>query len=333
MPAQTRPAALRDPQGRVLDYLRLAVTDRCNLRCRYCMPADGIALVDHDDVLRFEEMERLCRLLVTRGVRKIRITGGEPLVRRGVVDFMARLGALPGSPEILLTTNGVLLRGRLDDLRLAGVRRINLSLDSLDPATFETIARRDVLADVLPLLDEIPAAGLGLKVNVVVLPGVNDHELPDFVELTRDRDLTVRFIEPMPFDGTGLLAGRSIDGDGILEILNSRVHLERAVGDPRGVDEIYAVEGWRGRVGLIRGHSRTFCATCSRLRIDAQGALRTCLYGAARVSLRTLIRTGATDDELIAAIGAAVAGRFDDGHAAARDRDDPAHQSMASIGG
>jgi cyclic pyranopterin phosphate synthase len=325
---------LLDPQGRTLAYLRLSVTDRCNLRCRYCMPADGIELVDHADVLSFEETTRLCALFTWLGVRRIRVTGGEPLARRGLTDLLRVLADLPAAPEVLLTTNGVLLGDRLDAVRAAGVHRVNLSLDSLDRATYARITRRDALPRVLPLLDAVPAAGLGLKLNVVVLPGLNDGELPDFAALCADRDLTVRFIEAMPFDGGDGVPRRILDGEEILARLCAAYPLARLPDRPAAVDELYAAPGWRGRVGLIRGHSRTFCGDCNRLRLDARGRLRTCLYGDPAADLGALLRGGADDAEVIEAVRAAVGRRLPDGHAAQRARDaGAARDSMASIGG
>jgi len=324
---------LRDPQGRQLDYLRLSVTDRCNLRCRYCMPTDGIPLVSHRDVLSFEELYRLTALFAGVGIRKIRLTGGEPLVRKGVLRFMARLAELPSRPEILLTTNGVLLADRLADLPAAGVRRVNLSLDSLDRDTYRHVTRRDELPRVRPLLDLIPAAGLALKINVVVIPGVNDDELPAFVELTRERDVTVRFIEPMPFVGSGERLARGITGDEIIERLRVRFELQESPNAAADVDDLYTIPGHRGRVGVIRGHSRTFCAGCSRLRLDARGRLRTCLYGATGADLGRLQREGARDDLLEQAIRTSVANRLLDGRAAERERTDRTFDSMAQIGG
>jgi GTP 3',8-cyclase len=322
---------LRDPQGRSLDYLRLAVTDRCNLRCRYCMPEDGIQLVGHDDVLSFEELHRLVALFCEQGVKRVRITGGEPLVRRGVIEFMARLSDLPSHPEILLTTNGVLLPGRLGDLYDAGVRRINLSLDSLDRDIYHQITRRDSLDRVLPLLDEIPAAGFELKVNLVVLPGINDHEIPAFAKLARDRRLQVRFIEPMPFAGGGTVT--PFDGERILSCLTDDAEINFGPATHEGVADIYRAEGWAGSVGIIRGHTRTFCGTCSRLRIDTRGGLRTCLYGEAEADLRTLIRSNGSDTTILQAIRNAVARRFADGHETEHQRREINSDSMSSIGG
>jgi len=324
---------LRDPQDRTLDYLRLSVTDRCNLRCRYCMPPGGIPLVRHQDVLSFEEMHRLTTLFTGLGIRKIRITGGEPLVRKGVLRFMARLADLPSQPEILLTTNGVLLADRIADLLAAGIRRVNLSLDSLDRETYRHITRRDELPRVRPLLDLIPEAGLALKINMVVMPGVNDGELPAFTELTRDRDVTVRFIEPMPFVGSGESIGRRIAGDEILDRLRARFELHESPNTAAAVDDLYTIPGHRGRVGIIRGHSRTFCAGCSRLRLDARGRLRTCLYGAAGADLGRLLRKGAGDDLIVQAVRTSVGNRLLDGRTVERARADKMFDSMAQIGG
>jgi len=297
------------------------------------MPTDGIPLVSHRDVLSFEELYRLTALFAGVGIRKIRLTGGEPLVRKGVLRFMARLAELPSRPEILLTTNGVLLADRLADLPAAGVRRVNLSLDSLDRDTYRHVTRRDELPRVRPLLDLIPAAGLALKINVVVIPGVNDDELPAFVELTRERDVTVRFIEPMPFVGSGERLARGITGDEIIERLRVRFELQESPNAAADVDDLYTIPGHRGRVGVIRGHSRTFCAGCSRLRLDARGRLRTCLYGATGADLGRLQREGARDDLLEQAIRTSVANRLLDGRAAERERTDRTFDSMAQIGG
>ncbi len=322
---------LRDSQGRSLDYLRLAVTDRCNLRCRYCMPEDGIQLVGHDDVLSFEELHRLVALFCDQGVKRVRITGGEPLVRRGVIEFMARLSELPSHPEMLLTTNGVLLAGRLEELRDAGVRRINLSLDSLDRDIYHRITRRDSLDQVLPLLDDIPAAGFELKVNLVVLAGINDHEIPAFAKLARDRRFQVRFIEPMPFAGGGTVT--PFDGERILACLTADPEINFESMSRDGVADIYQAGGWLGSVGIIRGHTRTFCGTCSRLRIDTRGGLRTCLYGEAEADLRAIMRSDGSDATLLQAIENAVARRYADGHETEHHRREINSDSMSSIGG
>jgi len=324
---------LVDPQGRTLNYLRLSVTDRCNLRCRYCMPAEGIQQVPHSDILTLEETLRLCSLFTEMGVNKIRITGGEPLVRKGVLSLMTSLAQLPTRPEVLLTTNGLVLAEHLAELKAAGIKRINLSLDSLDAKTFTDITRRQGFEKVRSALDLILEMGLGLKLNVVVLPGINDHEIPDFVELTRKNPLSVRFIEPMPFAGLGKAMEDTIDGKEILLRLRGKYELKPVSQKADAVDSLYAVSGFKGTVGIIEGHSRTFCATCSRLRIDSRGRLRTCLYGAPGVSFLPMIREGGSDDDLADAVRNELLFRFPDGKKAELAHHLVGLESMASIGG
>ncbi|MEN8008298.1 MAG: GTP 3',8-cyclase MoaA [Candidatus Krumholzibacteriota bacterium] len=324
---------LVDPQGRKLNYLRVAVTDRCNLRCRYCMPAEGVKQVSHDDILTLEETLRICSLFAEMGVAKIRVTGGEPLVRKGVVPFIHSLAQLPTRPEVLLTTNGLVLEEHLAKLKAAGVRRINMSLDSLNAETWTEITRRKGFAKVRSAVDRVLEMGLGLKINVVVLPGLNDHEISDFVELTRKNPLAVRFIEPMPFDGAGKALEDTIDGHEILVRLRGKYELKPVLQQADAVDKLFNVSGFKGTVGIIEGHSRTFCATCSRLRLDSRGRLRTCLYGAPGVNLLEMVRAGRSDDELAAAIRTEISYRFKDGKKAELAHHLVGLESMASIGG
>jgi GTP 3',8-cyclase len=325
--------ALIDGQGRRLDYLRLSVTDRCNLRCRYCMPAEGIERLPHHDILSWEEMHRLCALLTGCGIRKIRVTGGEPLVRKGVVDFLAGLRELPNRPEIVLTTNGVLLLENLAQLQAAGVRRINLSLDSLQPEVYADLARRNHLDDVLKSMHAVLDAGLQLKINVVVVAGCNDRELLDFAALTRDLDLELRFIEAMPFAGEDARPWTPFGGDEILARLNQELELTAAGTSSSGNAVLYSAAGHRGRIGVINGFQRNFCGTCNRLRVDATGGLRTCLYGPTMVDLRALLRDGTRDEEIVSTVRQAVTVREIDGHDAAAIKNKPSQDSMSSIGG
>jgi molybdenum cofactor biosynthesis protein A len=322
-----------DPQGRCLDYLRLAVTDRCNLRCRYCMPDTGIPAIAPGETLSFAELTRACSVFVGGGVRKIRITGGEPLARKGVIEWMREIAQLDPDLEVLLTTNGVMLEQSLPGLMEAGLRRVNLSLDTLDPDTWKLITRRDGFEAARRSIDVVLEAGLGLKVNVVVQPGVNDHEILDFVALTRDRALAVRFIEPMPFDGAGKALTETIDGQEILLRLRSRFDLTPVSQAADAVDSQFTVRGFTGKVGVIEGHSRTFCSTCSRLRLDSRGRLRTCLYGAPGMNLLHLMRDGGSDDDLIAAIRNEITYRFQDGKKSELAHHLVGLESMASIGG
>ncbi len=324
---------LVDPQGRRLDYLRLAVTDRCNLRCQYCMPAAGVTLGERDEILSIDELIRVGGIFAGLGVRTFRITGGEPLVRRGVVSLIAALRALPSSPEVLLTTNGLLLADHLDALADAGLQRVNLSLDSLDPATWATITRRDGFERVRAAVDQVLARGMGLKINMVVLPGTNDHELAAFADLARERPVTVRFIEPMPFVGEGRLCGPGITGTEILAKLAGSHAIEAEPVVAGSVEKLFRIDGFLGRIGVIEGHSRTFCGTCRRLRLDARGRMRTCLYGRPSAFLRPLIRAGAEDSALIAAIRQSVAGRLADGVASELDHRRHNLDSMVNIGG
>jgi cyclic pyranopterin phosphate synthase len=326
-------APLRDPQGRLLDYFRLSVTDRCNLRCRYCMPAAGITTIPRADVLTLEELLRVTDILVRLGVRKVRFTGGEPLVRKGVVELMAAVHDLAPRPEILLTTNGLLLAANLAELHRAGLRRVNLSLDSLDAENWRRITRRDGHELVMRAIDQVLDLDLGLKLNVVVLPGVNDHEVPDFVALTRERPLSIRFIEPMPFDGAGKPLAATISGPEILDLIRPRYELQPLENPVGAVDRLYAVPGHLGTIGVIEGHSRTFCGSCRRLRLDARGRLRTCLYGRPQAELREVMRAGAADRDLMSVITGAIARRLADGLAAEQDSRLFGLQSMASIGG
>jgi molybdenum cofactor biosynthesis protein A len=333
MTAPTTPLPLIDPQGRVLDYLRLSVTDRCNLRCRYCMPAEGVPLVARDMVLSMEELQRVGAIFTQLGVRKIRITGGEPLLRKGVVDLLGSLHSLPQAPDILLTTNGILLRDNIDALYSAGLRRINLSLDTLDAKNWVTITRRSGHETVMHAIDLVLAKGMGLKVNVVVMPGVNDHELNDFVALTRDRDISVRFIEPMPFDGAGKPLAQTVTGDEIRARIGEAYQLEPIANTPGAVDKLYKIEGHQGDIGIIEGHSRTFCSSCRRVRVDARGRLRTCLYGRPQTDLRVMMRDGASDAEIMSTIRDVVAKRLVDGKAAEQDSRLIGLESMVAIGG
>jgi len=326
---------IEDGQGRRLDTLRLSVTDRCNLRCRYCMPPEGLTPGESELRLDWDEAERLARIFVSLGIERIRITGGEPLTRPGLDEFLRRLADMDGGPELLLTTNGTLLEAHLPTLESVGIRRLNISVDSLKPMVYRAITGRPDLPRVLRAIDTAHGRGFHIKINVVVLHGLNEPEIPDFVELTRDRPFTVRFIEPMPFCGRtdGPAPESEIDGDRVLETIRNRFEIEPL---PRGRSTVAArwrVPGFAGRIGIIFGHSRRFCRRCSRLRVSVQGALRTCLYGAPALDLRELLRGDASDDDIADAIRAVVRERAANGHEAeAARRLDPLG-SMARIGG
>jgi cyclic pyranopterin phosphate synthase len=294
-----------DPSGRALDYLRLSLTDRCNLRCVYCMPEEGVVWKPHAEILRFEEVLRLCRILCDLGIRRIKLTGGEPLIRRGLENLIRELREIPLLEEITLTTNGLLLAGFLD--RLGGDARfllngVNVSLNSPDAANFARIARRDGLDTALAGMRRALAAGIPVKLNCVPVRGFNEQDLAATAALAKDEVRAVRFIELMP-----LGAGASLEGIPRAEVLGI---LEREFGLLRrdysragnGPAVYYAVPGFSGKIGFISAISETFCSGCNRLRLSADGRLRACLASEIGVDLRSLLRSGAGDDEIRSAV-------------------------------
>lgn len=309
-----------DAHGRRIDYLRISLTDRCNLRCVYCMPEEGVVWKSPEKILTFEEIERFARLAVGEGIGKIRLTGGEPLVRRGVVDHIRRLRAITGLEAIALTTNGTLLPGFAADLRAAGLSRVNISLDSLDSEVFARITRGGRLEDALAGVDAALAAGFEpVKMNVVVVRSLH-QDLLAFARLAQDRPLHVRFIEYMPVgddaeEGAGC-AGDSgpfhwtradhIPSDDVLEELRERgagsglgelvpVARDAAPGG-WGPARYYRFEGARGTLGVISPLSHHFCGECNRLRLTADGMLRTCLFSDEEIDVRSVLRGGSDDD-------------------------------------
>lgn len=269
--------------ARTVDYLRLSVTDLCNLRCRYCMGAEGVEKKQHRDILSLEELEEMARAAADCGVKKIRLTGGEPLVRRGIVDLCRRLKAIDGVEELALTTNGVLLKELAAPLREAGVDRLNVSLDTLDSEKYAHITRGGDIQKVWDGLAAAEAAGFrGIKLNAVLLREFNAPEIPHFVELTREKDYAVRFIELMPM-AVCAQWDQYISAEAVREAVPA---LESIGGD--GVAELYRVAGYRGTVGLIRPISHRFCADCNRIRITADGKLKPCLHSRSEIPLRGL---------------------------------------------
>lgn len=281
-----------DSYARAITYLRISITDRCNYRCRYCMPDAGIEKCAHGDICSLEELRDMAAAAVRCGVRKIRVTGGEPLVRRGAVDFCRMLAEIPGVEELCVTTNGSLLAEQAAALREAGVTHLNISLDTLKEGRFRTITRLGTLSDVLRGIEAAEHAGFEkIKLNCVLLGGVNDDEIADFAALTRAHDWQVRFIERMPM-GCGRDFGAYLPAQAVLERCPE---LEAISHD--GVAACYRFPGARGTVGLIAPMSHAFCSECSRVRITADGKLKPCLHSAAELSLR-----GLSGDELEAAI-------------------------------
>lgn len=325
---------LKDNYGRTIDYLRLAVTDRCNLRCHYCMPAEGIDFMPSSELLSFAEMLKLIDILSQHGIRKVRITGGEPFVRRGLIDFLEELGQLPTLETISLTTNATLLGPHIDRLRQAGIRQVNVSLDALDRERFRTITRRDSYDTVLANLHRLIEADFVVKVNYIVLENQNIDQIIPLVRFTQDRPVSVRFLEEMPFNGSGSRGPAQLrwDHQQILRyIRQTYAELEPVDSDATSTSVNYRVPGYRGTVGIIPAYSRTFCGSCNRLRLSVKGELRTCLYGKNEVSLRDALRQPDAATAVVQQLQRAVGRRWANGQEAERS-----HQqwtSMTSIGG
>ncbi len=301
---------LTDPFDRQINYLRISVTDRCNLRCLYCMPPEGVPPLEHADILSYEEIFRIAEISVGLGIRKIRLTGGEPLVRRGLVSLVARLARLPGLADLSLTTNGTLLRAHAGPLRNAGLHRINVSLDTLRPERYRAITRHGELRDVLDGIAAAGAAGISpIKINTVTLREFNADEGAEFARLTLDHPYEIRFIEFMPVgEHNGWQRDRLVPGDEILRSLQAQFDLEpiAAGGGIAGPGRLYRVRGAAGRVGFINPMTEHFCHLCNRLRLTPDGRLRTCLFDDGEVDLRARLRGGAGDAELAETIRSAV---------------------------
>ncbi len=325
---------MRDQYGRELTDLRISLTDRCNLRCVYCMPADGIAFRPPDELLQDHELLLLVRIAAELGVRRIRLTGGEPTVRPGLVDLVREIAAVPGIRDVAMTTNGLLLESLAEPLARAGLHRVNVSLDTLDPSRFARITRGGRVEKVLAGIAAAEAAGLRpVKVNTVVVRGFNEDDVVPLAALTLDRPWEVRFIEVMPFSTVGDFAETSV-----VRSEETMARIETALGPLQPVDtsgeepaRTYRLPGAAGTVGFISPVSQPFCARCGRLRLTADGRLRLCLLRDDEEDLLTPLRAGASYHQL-REIFRAAAFRRPFGHALA-ERLYPQHRAMIQIGG
>lgn len=327
---------LYDNHGRQISYLRLAVTDRCNLRCFYCMPEEGIEYVEKEELMTYEEMERLIHLVAGMGIEKVRITGGEPFVRKDMMPFLEALSRISGLKKINITTNGTLTAGLVPELKKLGINSVNLSLDSLDRERFFQITRRDVFDKVMQTFESLLAEKMDVKINAVVMEGKNDDDILPLVELARKQPVGVRFIEEMPFNGSGdHPAQLKWDHKQILAYLQAHYpELERLPDPPFSTSSNYSIPGFKGSVGIIAAYSRTFCGACNRVRVTPQGMLKTCLYDAGVFNVRDLMRNGASDEQLRDAFLAALGNRAKNGFEAEQGRWGlPVKESMSTIGG
>ena len=321
-----------DNHGRRINYLRLAVTDRCNLRCFYCMPEEGIDWLNREELMTCDEMMRICSLLVKNGIEKIRITGGEPFVRKDIMQLLNCLSGLDGLSQLSITTNGVLTAPLVPELKKIGIHSVNLSLDTLDRNRFFSITHRDEFPAVMNTMDELLKHGIEVKLNAVVMDGKNTQDIASLVNLTKELPVSVRFIEEMPFNGgDSHYATLKWDHIKILETIKEQYPGLKKIGDPAySTSSNYHIPGFKGDLGIIAAYTRSFCGTCNRIRITPMGMLKTCLYDNGVLNIKDLCRSGINDDLLIDELKKALNKRYKDGWEAEKNG---VHESMAKIGG
>jgi GTP 3',8-cyclase len=324
---------LTDSLGRTINYLRLSVTDRCNMRCSYCMPAEGVAKKGHEAILRYEELLLIAETAVGLGIEKIRVTGGEPLVRSGIVPFLSRLAGIDGLRHLALSTNGLLLERMAAELHAAGVQRLNVSLDSLDRETFSAITRGGDLAAVLRGLDAAERAGFPPpKINMVVMAGVNDKEILAFAELTRTRGNSVRFIEYMPVVREEGWQRYFIPGEEILRRIAAHHELEHVDKGPfAGPSRDFRIPGARGAIGIITAVSGHFCRECNRIRVTSTGTAKGCLFSDEATDLKPYLRP--PDREQLARVLQGIVSAKPEGHDISCNGYGHKNFTMAKIGG
>lgn len=327
-------AFLTDSFDRRHNYLRISLTEKCNFRCQYCMPEEGVKLTPRGQLLSTSEVLTLARLFVQEGVDKIRLTGGEPLIRPDVLHIITELRKLEGLKTIAMTTNGMNLARLLPNLKDAGLDLINISLDSLVPAKFEFIVRRKGFHKVMEGIEKAIELGYSpVKINCVVMRGLNEDELLDFATLTEKKPLEVRFIEYMPFDGNKWNFKKMVSYQEMLDCIRQKwPDLEKLQAGQTDTAKTFKVPGFKGQLGFITSMSDHFCRSCNRLRITADGNLKVCLFGNSEVSLRDVLRSGASDEELLQIIGAAV-GRKKKQHAGMFSISQMKNRPMILIGG
>lgn len=327
---------LIDNHGRRINYVRLSVTDRCNLRCIYCMP-EKMRFLPRKEILSYEEMTRLMQILAGMGINKVRLTGGEPFVRKDMMDFLWELRSISGIEKIHLTSNGVLTGQYVPELKKLDIASINLSLDSLDKERFFKITRRDDFEKVMQCFHKIIDHDIPLKVNAVLMEEHNTDDIIPMTNLTKEYPVDVRFIEEMPFNGTdGGKPKLRWNFKRIYEQLQSEYPgIYKLDDEPASTSMNYGIPGHRGTVGIIAGFSRTFCGSCNRIRITAKGMLQTCLYGEGVLDVKQLLRSDASDEDIATEIRCAVGKRFKDGWEAekARKKITEISESMSLIGG
>ena len=327
---------LTDNFGRQIEYVRLAVTDRCNLRCQYCMPANGIDIVPKQELLTFKEMYRLIRVLTELGVKKVRLTGGEPFVRKDFVGFLEMLSYNDLLDAINITTNGALITKHITAIeKLEKVKNINLSIDSLEADKFNKITRRNAFDEVFKTMELLEKSRLNLKLNVVVQSGLNTDEIRDFVRLTKEKNIAVRFIEEMPFNGKGQ---RKMEENWTFKKILNEIKTEFTVAEIQSekssTSRNYSIKNHIGTVGIIPAFTRTICNDCNRIRITSTGTFKNCLFDDGVFNLRDFIRNGASNDDLKKLFLSLVKEKPENGFIAEANRTKGGvSESMSTIGG
>lgn len=323
---------LLDNHNRVITYLRLAITDRCNLRCRYCRPEKGVPFIPHKEILSYEELERLAVIFCSLGISKVRVTGGEPFARKGCLKLLQKLKAVEGLRSLHITTNGIEIAPYLDAVAELGICSVNLSLDTLDRQRFIQITRRDHLDDVLRTMHSIIERQIPLKINSVVLMDTSNDEILSLASLARDFPLTIRFIEKMPF--SGMPRTKKLFNGNLMQRLGAIFpDMKEYPRKESSTSRIFTLPGYRGRIGIINGYSRQFCGTCNKVRITPAGMLKLCLYDNGVLDLKKMLRRRAGNREIHAAIQRQVRKRFLNGHEAEQQARRDLEPSMCSIGG
>jgi len=327
---------LIDTYGRVHDNLRVSVTDRCNIRCFYCMPEEGVKFQPREEILTFEEIERFVRVAVSLGVRKLRITGGEPLLRKDLANLIQRLGAIEGIQDMALTTNGVLLAGQAQELYDAGLRRLNVHLDTLDRERFQQITRRDDFGKVMNGIETALRIGYPvIKINAVAVKNLVESDIVPLARFGREHGIEIRYIEFMPLDAQGIWDhDKVLLTDDMIAMLTREIGPLREIpdGDPRAPATEYEFADGKGRIGFIASVSKPFCLNCNRIRLTADGKFRYCLFAIEETDMRALLRNGAPDQAIADAIRGSVKDKWI-GHQINTAKFVPPPRPMYSIGG
>lgn len=327
-----------DQYQRKIEYVRISLTDRCNLRCRYCMPEHGIKKLRHEDILTFAEILRVVRALASLGVRKVRLTGGEPLIRRGIADLVRAIREVPGIEQVVLTTNGVLLDEMAGPLARAGLSGVNISLDTLNPETFASITRRPLLDRVRRGISAWQALGISaVKFNCVPIAGVNESEIPALAVLARDHAVKVRFIELMPIGCAYEVGYQGVPMESVRRRIEKAYGPLKAADLPAGTADgpaaYYRLAGFRGEIGFIDAVAHKFCSSCNRVRLTAEGFLKLCLNAQTGLDLRTLLRDGTSGEQLRLAVQQAIYRKPEEHFFAEKNNKDRDGRAMVQVGG